>query len=361
MAAPRDVTCKGDWRQLHASARAEADAAIRDRWCCGDALPTVRVLSEGEVSSAPACRLAVTSATTDNDGRLPSIKHRIFSPSAVAPAASAARRRTSTCRAERTTFSPYQLEEMEKAFRKAPYPDVVTREELAQRLALHESRVQVWFQNRRAKWRKGLAPKVEVLPASDTPQQKTDANVIRRGSNAHALQVISAMHNTLADITSHRSRPVASPVAELPLVPGRLPSRHYRSSPLECSLSLCNPLNLREQAMSLAGGATHFDMVREGDGKLLDDKHAAMYDVTVCEAAPSFRERFTDTRLRCAKMSALASSFSDIRDSQVGLNMAEPVFSRDLHDYVTSSKGDVTDCVADDDEIINVCDVVAPS
>lgn len=111
----------------------------------------------------------------------------------------------------------------------------------------------------------------------------------------------------------------------------------------------------------MAGGATHFDMVREGDGKLLDDKHAAMYDVTVCEAAPSFRERFTDTRLRCAKMSALASSFSDIRDSQVGLNMAEPVFSRDLHDYVTSSKGDVTDCVADDDEIINVCDVVAPS
>lgn len=32
---------------------------------------------------------------------------------------------------------------MEKAFRKAPYPDVMTREELARRLALNESRVQV--------------------------------------------------------------------------------------------------------------------------------------------------------------------------------------------------------------------------
>ncbi|XP_013051450.1 homeobox protein NOBOX [Anser cygnoides] len=174
----------------------------------------------------------------------------------------------------RTFYSAEQLEELEKMFQEDHYPDNEKRREIATVVGVTPQRIMVWFQNRRAKWRK-----TEKLNVKGKKKYSASALSVPTGTDSSGvpllpmpplpdfvhdqssvLNVDTTAGNCSSLLTGH-SAPLASSsvssVAGMVAACGAVQTKtllqfNFSSSRMECFPSLPSPPPIRRASLPLS-------------------------------------------------------------------------------------------------------------
>ncbi|XP_035167884.1 homeobox protein NOBOX isoform X2 [Oxyura jamaicensis] len=174
----------------------------------------------------------------------------------------------------RTFYSAEQLEELEKMFQEDHYPDNEKRREIATVVGVTPQRIMVWFQNRRAKWRK-----TEKLNVKGKKKYSTSALSVPTGPDSSGVPLLPVpplpdfVHNQSAvlnvdttagncsSLLSRHSAPLASSsvstAAGMVAACGAVQTKtllqfNFSSTRMECFPSLPSPPPIRRASLPLS-------------------------------------------------------------------------------------------------------------
>ena len=145
-------------------------------------------------------------------------------------------------RRERTTYSQKQLEILESLYERVQYPDIFAREEIALKCDLPESKIIIWFKNRRAKDRTNSKGKPGVLsPPASSPAPRRTGPGPGPGQPNLTFENLSQKLNKSSPSPSPFTFPPQQPQQQQPQYQATVLSNYqdlYRNSPLQLTNSL---------------------------------------------------------------------------------------------------------------------------